>query len=102
MFDVGESRAMPIEFPEEASGFGAWRTFVLAAGLADVVSRTVTAPIDRLKTQLQVSSTVRCLFVSEMHQWSDIVQERATYNTWFCDDAQWSSKLDKLDMQSKT
>lgn len=54
VFDVGESRAMPIEFPEGASGLGAWRTFVLAAGLADVVSRTVTAPIDRLKTQLQV------------------------------------------------
>ncbi|XP_034559608.1 solute carrier family 25 member 24, like isoform X2 [Notolabrus celidotus] len=54
VFDVGESRAMPIEFPEEASGFGAWRTFVLAAGLADAVSRSVTAPIDRLKTQLQV------------------------------------------------
>lgn len=49
---------MPIEFPEEASGLGSWRTFVLAAGLADAVSRTVTAPIDRLKTQLQVSSTV--------------------------------------------
>lgn len=54
VFDVGESRAMPIEFSEEASGFGAWRRFVLAAGLADAVSRTVTAPIDRLKTQLQV------------------------------------------------
>lgn len=48
---------MPIEFPEEASGLGAWRTFVLAAGLADAVSRTVTAPVDRLKTQLQVRST---------------------------------------------
>lgn len=54
---MGESRAMPLEFPEEASGFGVWRTFVLAAGLADAVSRTVTAPIDRLKTQLQVSYT---------------------------------------------
>uniref|UniRef100_A0A3Q3XHF6 EF-hand domain-containing protein n=1 Tax=Mola mola TaxID=94237 RepID=A0A3Q3XHF6_MOLML len=54
VFDVGESRAMPIEFPEVASGFGAWRRFVLAAGLADAVSRSVTAPIDRLKTQLQV------------------------------------------------
>ncbi|XP_072220133.1 solute carrier family 25 member 24, like isoform X3 [Leuresthes tenuis] len=57
VFDVGESRAMPIEFPEEASGFGAWRTFVLAAGLSDAVSRTVTAPIDRLKTQFQVSGS---------------------------------------------
>lgn len=64
VFDVGESRAMPIEFPEEASGFRAWRTFALAAGLADAVSRTVTAPIDRFKTQLQVSSTARCLIVT--------------------------------------
>jgi len=56
---------MPIEFPEEASGFGAWRTFVLAAGLSDAVSRTVTAPIDRLKTQFQV----RChsVIIMEIH-----------------------------------
>ncbi|XP_016534808.1 solute carrier family 25 member 24, like isoform X6 [Poecilia formosa] len=54
VFDVGESRAMPIEFPDNVSGFGAWKTFVLSAGLADAVSRTATAPIDRLKTQLQV------------------------------------------------
>lgn len=60
MFDVGESRAMPIEFPEEASGFGEWRTFALSAGLADAVSRSATAPIDRLKTQLQVSFNIRC------------------------------------------
>lgn len=52
---------MPLEFPEEASGFGAWRSFVVAAGLADAVSRTVTAPIDRLKTQLQVRSTNICM-----------------------------------------
>uniref|UniRef100_A0A668AQ12 Solute carrier family 25 member 24, like n=1 Tax=Myripristis murdjan TaxID=586833 RepID=A0A668AQ12_9TELE len=53
VFDVGESRTMPIEFPEDESGSGMSR-FVAAAGLADAVSRTVTAPIDRLKTQLQV------------------------------------------------
>lgn len=60
---------MPLEFPEEASGFGAWRTFVLAAGLADAVSRSVTAPIDRLKTQLQVSSIIRCYFITEINKW---------------------------------
>lgn len=57
VFDVGESRAMPIEFPDEATGLGEWKRFVLAAGLSDAVSRTMTAPIDRLKTQLQVSPT---------------------------------------------
>ncbi|MEQ2289437.1 hypothetical protein AMECASPLE_033005, partial [Ameca splendens] len=32
VFDVGESHAMPIEFPDDVSGFGAWRMFVLSAG----------------------------------------------------------------------
>ncbi|XP_056149665.1 solute carrier family 25 member 24, like [Lampris incognitus] len=54
VFDVGESRMLTLELPEENSGSGTWRRFVLAAGLADAVSRTATAPIDRLKTQLQV------------------------------------------------
>ncbi|KAM4605221.1 solute carrier family 25 member 24, like [Polymixia lowei] len=54
VFDVGESRAMPMEIPEDMSASGTWRRFVLAAGLADAMSRTVTAPIDRLKIQLQV------------------------------------------------
>lgn len=58
VFDVGESRAMPIEFPDEATGLGEWKRFVLSAGLSDAISRTLTAPIDRLKTQLQVSSIV--------------------------------------------
>ncbi|XP_037131128.1 solute carrier family 25 member 24, like isoform X1 [Syngnathus acus] len=54
VFDVGESRALvAMDFPEESSGISAWRKFVLGAGLADAVSRTATAPIDRLKTQLQ-------------------------------------------------
>uniref|UniRef100_H2LES1 Solute carrier family 25 member 24, like n=1 Tax=Oryzias latipes TaxID=8090 RepID=H2LES1_ORYLA len=66
VFDVGESRGIPIEFPEEVSGFGAWRTFVMAAGMADAVSRTVTAPIDRLKTQLQVRHGSEILRFSEM------------------------------------
>lgn len=80
---MGESRAMPIEFPEEASGFGAWRTFVLAAGLADAVSRTVTAPIDRLKTQLQVCFTIRCYFINEMHGWIYLISHDLIYLLMF-------------------
>ncbi|KAJ3594366.1 hypothetical protein NHX12_003673 [Muraenolepis orangiensis] len=64
VFDVGESRPLSLEFPEELAGSGMWRRFVLAAGLADAMSRTLTAPIDRLKTQLQVhgSKTFRQVF----------------------------------------
>ncbi|KAL0966968.1 hypothetical protein UPYG_G00302880 [Umbra pygmaea] len=55
VFDVGESRSMPLELPgDESAESGLWRRFILTAGLADAVSRTLTAPIDRLKTQLQV------------------------------------------------
>ncbi|XP_036409771.1 solute carrier family 25 member 24, like [Megalops cyprinoides] len=54
VFDVGESRTMPMEFTQEEAKSGAWKNHILAAGMADAMSRTVTAPIDRLKTQLQV------------------------------------------------
>ncbi|XP_030631919.1 solute carrier family 25 member 24, like [Chanos chanos] len=54
VFDVGESRSMPIQLGQDETDVSVWGNFILAAGLADAVSRTVTAPIDRLKTQLQV------------------------------------------------
>ncbi|XP_058611103.1 solute carrier family 25 member 24, like isoform X2 [Onychostoma macrolepis] len=54
VFDVGESRSMPIELTQQETDLSVWGSFILAAGLADAVSRTVTAPIDLLKTRLQV------------------------------------------------
>lgn len=74
VFDVGESRAMPIEFPDEATGLGEWKRFVLSAGLSDAVSRTLTAPIDRLKTQLQVSSIVNAAkkYCSILGRWAKV------------------------------
>ncbi|KAI7810086.1 solute carrier family 25 member 24, like isoform X2 [Triplophysa rosa] len=54
VFDVGESRSMPIELTPGETDPSVWGKFILAAGLADAVSRTATAPIDRLKTRLQV------------------------------------------------
>ncbi|XP_063076321.1 solute carrier family 25 member 24, like [Engraulis encrasicolus] len=54
VFDVGESRSMSLQQETDVSLRG---NFVVAAGLADAVSRTVTAPIDRLKTLLQVKGS---------------------------------------------
>uniref|UniRef100_A0A4W4FIB2 EF-hand domain-containing protein n=1 Tax=Electrophorus electricus TaxID=8005 RepID=A0A4W4FIB2_ELEEL len=54
VFDVGESRCVPIVMAHDETDVSACRNFFLAAGMADAISRTVTAPIDRLKTQLQV------------------------------------------------
>ncbi|MGH0185303.1 UNVERIFIED_CONTAM: hypothetical protein FKN15_017514 [Acipenser sinensis] len=54
VFDVGESLTMPMQFTEEEIHSGAWRKMIFAGGVADSVSRTITAPIDRLKIQLQI------------------------------------------------
>uniref|UniRef100_A0A8C1Z221 Solute carrier family 25 member 24, like n=1 Tax=Cyprinus carpio TaxID=7962 RepID=A0A8C1Z221_CYPCA len=54
VFDVGESRSMPVELTQQETDLSIWGNFILASGLADAVSRTVTAPIDLLKTRLQV------------------------------------------------
>uniref|UniRef100_A0A8C1NR01 Solute carrier family 25 member 24, like n=2 Tax=Cyprinus carpio TaxID=7962 RepID=A0A8C1NR01_CYPCA len=54
VFDVGESRSMPLELTQQETDLSIWGNFILAAGLADAVSITVTATIDLLKTQLQV------------------------------------------------
>ncbi|KAK7162625.1 hypothetical protein R3I93_006841 [Phoxinus phoxinus] len=54
VFDVGESRSLSIELSQDETDLSIWGNFILAAGLADAVSRTVTAPIDLLKTRLQV------------------------------------------------
>ncbi|XP_041126262.1 solute carrier family 25 member 24, like [Polyodon spathula] len=57
VFDVGESLTMPTQFTEEEINSGAWKKMLFAGGVADSVSRTITAPIDRLKIQLQVDSS---------------------------------------------
>ncbi|XP_076829313.1 solute carrier family 25 member 24, like [Brachyhypopomus gauderio] len=54
VFDVGESRGVAIAMARDETDGSARGNFFLAASVADAISRTVTAPIDRLKTQLQV------------------------------------------------
>ncbi|XP_039591992.1 solute carrier family 25 member 24, like [Polypterus senegalus] len=54
VFDVGESLSMPMQFSQKEIDSGVATQLIIIGGIADVVSRTVTAPIDRLKTQLQV------------------------------------------------
>uniref|UniRef100_A0A8C4RZP7 Solute carrier family 25 member 24, like n=1 Tax=Erpetoichthys calabaricus TaxID=27687 RepID=A0A8C4RZP7_ERPCA len=51
VFDVGESLSMPMQFSQKEIDSGVATQLIIIGGIADVVSRTVTAPIDRLKTQ---------------------------------------------------
>ncbi|KAK4305405.1 hypothetical protein Pmani_022695 [Petrolisthes manimaculis] len=52
--DVGEDLAVPDDFSLEEWLSGKWWRHLVAGGVAGMVSRTCTAPLDRLKVFLQV------------------------------------------------
>ena len=65
MIDIGELTTCPPEFTEKERKTGMWWRHLVAGGLAGAVSRTCTAPLDRVKIMLQVRkiSTVLYLMV---------------------------------------
>lgn len=56
MLDVGEPATLPEDFTEGELQSGIWWRHLLAGGAAGAVSRTCTAPLDRLKLFLMVRS----------------------------------------------
>ncbi|KAK2106940.1 hypothetical protein P7K49_016454 [Saguinus oedipus] len=52
--DIGDSLIIPDEFTEDEKKSGQWWRQLLAGGIAGAVSRTSTAPLDRLKIMMQV------------------------------------------------
>ncbi|KAK5620973.1 hypothetical protein CRENBAI_016218 [Crenichthys baileyi] len=54
IFDVGENLMIPDEFTIEEKQTGMWWRHLVAGGGAGAISRTCTAPLDRLKVMMQV------------------------------------------------
>lgn len=57
VLDLGESLAIPDEFTEEEKSSGVWWKQLVAGAVAGAVSRTGTAPLDRIKVFMQVHAS---------------------------------------------
>ncbi|KAI4820689.1 hypothetical protein KUCAC02_028660 [Chaenocephalus aceratus] len=57
IFDVGDNLMVPDEFTVEEKQTGIWWRHLVAGGGAGAVSRTFTAPLDRLKVMMQRQNT---------------------------------------------
>ncbi|ESN92494.1 hypothetical protein HELRODRAFT_103700 [Helobdella robusta] len=49
MIDIGESMTVPPEFTKKEKSSGQWWRLLVSGGVAGLVSRTATAPLDRVK-----------------------------------------------------
>lgn len=54
MIDVGENIIIPDDFTEKEMKMGIWKINLMAGAMAGAVSRSCTAPLDRIKVMLQV------------------------------------------------
>lgn len=66
VLDIGDSLTVPDEFTEEEKKTGQWWKQLLAGGVAGAVSRTGTAPLDRLKVMMQVGAMFKNFLVSSV------------------------------------
>ncbi|XP_051789057.1 calcium-binding mitochondrial carrier protein SCaMC-1 [Erpetoichthys calabaricus] len=57
VLDIGDSLTIPDEFTEEEKKTGMWWKQLVAGGMAGAVSRTGTAPLDRIKVFMQVHAS---------------------------------------------
>ncbi|XP_004637008.2 calcium-binding mitochondrial carrier protein SCaMC-1 [Octodon degus] len=81
IIDIGESIAIPDEFTAKEKKSGDWWKRLVAAGIASAVTRTCTAPLDRLKVMMQVHSlkTRKMRLISVFEQ---LIKEGGVLSLW--------------------
>ncbi|XP_076225210.1 short Calcium-binding Mitochondrial Carrier isoform X5 [Nomia melanderi] len=62
--DIGEDIGVPEDFTTTEMVSGMWWRHLVSGGIAGAVSRTCTAPLDRIKVYLQVHGTRHCKIMS--------------------------------------
>ncbi|XP_078040602.1 short Calcium-binding Mitochondrial Carrier isoform X3 [Augochlora pura] len=62
--DIGEDIGVPEDFTTSEMVSGMWWRHLVSGGVAGAVSRTCTAPLDRIKVYLQVHGTRHCKIMS--------------------------------------
>jgi len=81
IIDMGEDSLVPDDFSEEELQTGVWWRHLVAGGIAGAVSRTSTAPLDRVKVMLQVHGTSQGT-VGIVPWFHKMLQEGGTKSLW--------------------
>ncbi|KAG7480537.1 hypothetical protein MATL_G00057340 [Megalops atlanticus] len=81
IFDVGENLMVPDEFTAEERKLGMWWRHLVAGGGAGAVSRTCTAPLDRLKVLMQVHGS-RGTNMCIMGGFAQMIREGGMRSLW--------------------
>ncbi|KAJ8890994.1 hypothetical protein PR048_010503 [Dryococelus australis] len=77
--DIGEDMNVPDDFTQKEMLTGMWWRHLVAGGVAGAVSRTCTAPLDRLKVYLQVHGTKQ---IGIKHCLKHMFKEGGVWSFW--------------------
>ncbi|XP_051951663.1 calcium-binding mitochondrial carrier protein SCaMC-1 [Xyrauchen texanus] len=81
VLDIGDSITIPDEFTEEEKITGIWWKQLSAGAMAGAVSRTGTAPLDRMKVFMQVHAT-KSNNISLVNGFKHMIKEGGVASLW--------------------